>query len=136
MKLSKLLLIILVFVSLPFQLRADGGKQMQRISLEDLRQKYSDSSDQYIDIEGTSVHYKDEGQGPPLLLIHGSTSTLRSFDSLAEILKSRYRVIRYDVPPTGLSGAISEMSFAYDVVKSSDQTVGGKQVRLLECRWV
>ncbi len=78
------------------------------LSLSELRAKYSNAGDKYADIDGVTVHYRDEGEGPAVILIHGSSSSLRSFDAVAEKLKSDYRVIRYDVPPTGLSGPVSD----------------------------
>jgi pimeloyl-ACP methyl ester carboxylesterase len=82
------------------------------LSVEALREKYAHTEDKYVDIGGVVVHYRDEGEGPAILLIHGSQSTLRSFDGVAEKLKSRYRVVRYDVPPTGLSGPVTEAALA------------------------
>lgn len=77
-----------------------------RLRLAQLHDKYASPADQTIDIEGMQVVYRDEGRGPAILLIHGSNSTLRSYDAVARILSRRYRVIRYDVPPYGLSGPV------------------------------
>ena len=43
-----------------------------------------------------------------VVLIHGSQSTLRTWDYVAPVLVKRgYRVIRLDMPPLGLSGSVS-----------------------------
>jgi len=79
-----------------------------RLSLQALRELYRSPLDRVVDIEGIEVYYRDEGRGPAVLLIHGSQSTMRTYDELASRLRDRFRVIRYDVPPNGLSGPIPE----------------------------
>ncbi|GAB4395991.1 MAG: alpha/beta hydrolase [Microscillaceae bacterium] len=53
---------------------------------------------------GMSVHYRDEGQGPALILLHGTAASLHTWDAWTEILKKKYRVIRLDLPAFGLTG--------------------------------
>ena len=77
-------------------------------TLEELRTKYQDPGGHVAVINGVEVYYKDEGRGPAILLIHGSQSTLRTWDRIAPILVRRYRVIRFDIPPQGLSGRVSD----------------------------
>jgi pimeloyl-ACP methyl ester carboxylesterase len=79
-----------------------------RLTLEQLRAKYGDKAGHIAKIGGVEVYYKDEGKGPAILMIHGSRSTLETYDIIAAKLKSHYRVIRYDIPPYGLSGSISD----------------------------
>jgi pimeloyl-ACP methyl ester carboxylesterase len=80
-----------------------------RLSLDALRAKYQDRRGQIANIDGVEVYYKDEGRGPAILMIHGSQSTLRTWDYIAPVLvRSGYRVIRYDLPPQGLSGPVSD----------------------------
>ncbi|MFE2431815.1 alpha/beta fold hydrolase [Streptomyces sp. NPDC059373] len=69
------------------------------------------TSDAYIDedsrftwVNGVRVHFKREGSGPPLLLLHGSGSSLQAFDSVADDLKTACEVIRLDLPGFGLTG--------------------------------
>ena len=80
----------------------------ERLSLESLRQKYADPDGRIAEIGGVEVYYKDQGEGPAILMIHGSRSTLRTWDRIAPALVDRYRVIRYDLPPHGLSGSVSD----------------------------
>jgi pimeloyl-ACP methyl ester carboxylesterase len=84
----------------------------QRLSLAELRKRYQKPGDHYIDISGVELRYRDEGKGPVLLLLHGSRSTLNAWDGVTARLKDRYRVIRYDQPPTGLSGPLSDAARA------------------------
>jgi pimeloyl-ACP methyl ester carboxylesterase len=82
------------------------------LTVAQLRAKYGDRSGKLAVLKGVEVYYKDEGRGPALLLVHGSQSTLRTWDTMARRLKSRYRVIRFDVPNMGLSGSVSDEAAA------------------------
>lgn len=77
-------------------------------SLEELRAKYKDSKGHITVVGGVEVYYKDEGRGPAILLVHGSQSTLKTWDRIAPVLARHYRVIRFDIPPQGLSGRVSD----------------------------
>jgi pimeloyl-ACP methyl ester carboxylesterase len=79
-----------------------------RLTLAELRELYRSPADRVLVVDGVEVYYRDEGTGPAILLIHGSQSTMRTWDELARRLSERYRVIRYDVPPNGLSGPVPD----------------------------
>jgi pimeloyl-ACP methyl ester carboxylesterase len=83
-----------------------------RLTLEALRQKYALPGAHIAPIGGLDVYYMDEGSGPAILMIHGSVSSLRTWDGVAARLKRHYRVIRYDIPPQGLSGPVSDEAAA------------------------
>ncbi len=51
------------------------------------------------------VEYRDEGFGEPILFLHGWGSNFSTFDGLTDILKSKYRVIRVDLPGFGKTEA-------------------------------
>ncbi len=83
------------------------------LSRAELRAKYGDPRGRIATIGGVEVYYKDEGKGPAILLIHGSASSLRSWDGVASaLLKKHYRVIRFDIPPQGQSGPVSNEALA------------------------
>jgi pimeloyl-ACP methyl ester carboxylesterase len=84
-----------------------------RLSLEQLRAKYGDPLGKTLTIGGVQVYYKDEGRGPVILMIHGSVSTLNTYDQEVAALKNRYRIIRFDIPPGGLSGPVSDEAAAH-----------------------
>jgi len=71
--------------------------------MDDCLKTYTNDASRFLVIEGTMVHYRIEGKGKPLLLLHGAFSSLHSFDVWTEILKKRYQVIRLDLPGLGLS---------------------------------
>jgi (E)-2-((N-methylformamido)methylene)succinate hydrolase len=45
---------------------------------------------------GYEINYDVEGSGPPLVLIHGVGSSLRSWDHVVDRLRDAYRILRYD----------------------------------------
>ena len=75
------------------------------VSFAEVQAKYSDGSRQ-IEVAGVNVNYRDEGNGPALVLLHGSFGSLRMFDDMVHELGDGFRTIRYDQPPSGLSGAV------------------------------
>lgn len=54
-----------------------------------------------IIINNLVTEYDDQGQGPLVLMLHGWGNDLHSFDRLSERLKSKYRVVRLDLPGFG-----------------------------------
>ena len=69
-----------------------------------LERKYSNDASHFISIDGNRIHYRDEGVGEVILLIHGTASSLHTWDQWSEVLKSKYRVLRVDLPGFGLTG--------------------------------
>jgi pimeloyl-ACP methyl ester carboxylesterase len=79
-----------------------------------LEPAYTDEHSKYVDVGGTSVHYRDEGTGPTLLLLHGTFSSLHTWDDWTEELTEEYRVVRVDLPGHGLTGPHPEFSYHMD----------------------
>lgn len=65
---------------------------------------FVDEESRFTWVNGVRVHFKREGSGPPLLLLHGSGSSLQAFDPIADDLKAVCEVIRLDLPAFGLTG--------------------------------
>lgn len=74
------------------------------IPVEDLIPTYTDSTSAFIRIDGMDVHIRDEGSGPALLLIHGTFSSLHTWDEWTSVLAQTHRVVRLDLPGFGLTG--------------------------------
>lgn len=64
---------------------------------------YTNEESKFVCIDGSLIHYRDEGEGDPILLIHGACASLHTFDAWTEILTKTHRVIRLDLPGSGLS---------------------------------
>ncbi len=56
--------------------------------------------------DGFSVHYRDQGcrDCPALVLLHGSNSSLHTWEAMIAELKTQYRLISYDHQGHGLTG--------------------------------
>ncbi len=79
--------------------------QKQSISVEELKAKYATASSKFLDFDGMQVHYKVEGEGKTIVLIHGTGSVLQTWDAWADsLVKNNFKVIRMDLPAFGLTG--------------------------------
>jgi pimeloyl-ACP methyl ester carboxylesterase len=96
---------------------------LKRLTLAELRKRYQAPGDRYVYVGGVELRYRDEGTGPVLLLLHGSRSTLNAWDGVATRLKGKYRILRFDQPPTGLSGPLSDA--ARKAIGSPEALVAG-----------
>lgn len=96
---GKLLLAIAILLAIVFFMgyRAD-------IPLQTLKDKYTNEQSRFVDVMGMSVHYRDEGQGPALVLLHGTAASLHTWDGWVDELKNDFRIIRFDMPAFGLTG--------------------------------
>ncbi len=74
---------------------------------ETVRKKYTNQYSKFADNgKGLKVHYRDQGNpdGPPLMLIHGSSASLHTFEPMVTHLKDKYRIISLTLPGHGLTG--------------------------------
>lgn len=60
------------------------------------------------------VHYRDEGSGPVLLLLHGAFSSLHTYNAWTLQLKKHFRVVRLDLMGFGLTGPNSSNDYTMD----------------------
>ncbi|MEM7352234.1 MAG: alpha/beta hydrolase [Acidobacteriota bacterium] len=74
------------------------------LSPTELEARYTDAASHFAELESLRVHFKDEGAGPPLLLIHGTASSLHTWDGWVAELRDRFRLVRLDLPGFGLTG--------------------------------
>jgi pimeloyl-ACP methyl ester carboxylesterase len=74
------------------------------ISVEDLKKEYANEHSEFLEINGLQVHYRDEGKGFPIVLLHGTASSLHTWDDWTKELTKNYRVIRMDLPAFGITG--------------------------------
>ncbi len=60
--------------------------------------------------DGIEIAFREEGSGPPLLLVHGITEDHRAWDDFVPALAQGARVVRIDLPGHGASGPLPEYS--------------------------
>ncbi|MQB34291.1 alpha/beta fold hydrolase [Rhizobium rhizogenes] len=68
----------------------------------------------FAPVDGQRIHYKCKGTGDPLLLLHGSGSSLQCFDGVAARLQQNFTVIRPDLPGFGLTGPRPDKDYRID----------------------
>ena len=92
----------------------------RNIPKEKLKEKYCTSNSSFMSLMGMQVHYRMEGNPLdtlPILLIHGTSSSLHTWDSLVSILTTKQninkRIIRVDLPAFGLTGPSPENKYDY-----------------------
>lgn len=103
-----ILILVLVIVSL-FGYRD--------IPLEDLKRKYAPIPSSFISVDGMNVHFRDEGDATdsiPVVLIHGTGSSLHTFEGWTTQLKQNYRVVTMDLPGYGLTGPFPHRQYTMD----------------------
>ena len=82
------------------------------IPVEELKKKYANEFSKFIEVDGMQVHYRDEGKGTPIVLIHGTASSLHTWNDWTEELKKTHRVLRMDLPAFGLTGANANADYS------------------------
>lgn len=78
---------------------------------------YTNPHSRFMPVLGMRVHYRDQGiqsDSVPLILLHGMSSSLHTWDSVVLALKSARRVISLDLPGFGLTGPSPEGTYNFD----------------------
>lgn len=109
---KKIVLVVFLGISalLAFLFKSD-------IPFEELKNKYTNEQSKFINIQGVNVHYRDEGNRndtTPLVLIHGTSSSLHTWDSIVPALVGKKRIIRLDLPAFGLTGPHPQRDYSTD----------------------
>jgi len=87
------------------------------IPLEDLKAKYATVPSEFISVDGMDVHYRDEGEAMdsiPIVLVHGTGSSLHTFNDWTTQLIVDHRVVRMDLPAYGLTGPFPHKNYSID----------------------
>lgn len=75
--------------------------------VDQLRARWAQPPSRFIDLQGMRVHLRDEGprEDPlPLVLLHGTSASLHTWEGWAAALRGERRVIRVDLPGFALTG--------------------------------
>jgi pimeloyl-ACP methyl ester carboxylesterase len=76
-------------------------------SVESLVLRWAPPPSDFIDLKGQLVHVRDEGprNDPlPIVLVHGTSASLHTWEGWAKGLRGQRRVISFDLPGFGLTG--------------------------------
>ena len=75
--------------------------------VSELQARWAQPPSTFVDVAGMKVHLRDEGPRDdpnPIVLLHGTSSSLHTWEGWVEALKQQRRVIRFDMPGFGLTG--------------------------------
>lgn len=87
----------------------------------------------YLNLNGKALAYQEEGQGVPVVMLHGWPQTSHVWRKLTPLLSPRHRVIRIDLPGLGESqgtGAFDTGSVA-DLIASATRQLGVTRYHLV-----
>ena len=87
------------------------------LPVRELKQKYTNSESEFVEIDGMQVHYRDEGNALdsfPLVLIHGTGASLHTWGGWVKSLKANHRIITFDLPAYGLTGPNPSGDYSQD----------------------
>lgn len=87
----------LCFVLIALGIRADRPAA-------EVEARRASAPSKFIEVDGLRVHYRDRGSGPAMVLLHGSNSSLFTWEGWTAQLISDHRVIALDLPGHGLTG--------------------------------
>jgi len=76
-------------------------------SVAELSARWAPPPSQFIALQGMQVHVRDEGprdDPEPIVLIHGTSASLHTWEGWVAVLKGTRRVISMDLPAFGLTG--------------------------------
>ncbi|MEM9688306.1 MAG: alpha/beta fold hydrolase [Pseudomonadota bacterium] len=77
------------------------------VAVDELADKWAGEPSRFLPVQGMNVHVRDEGpvdSGTTIALIHGTASSLHTWDGWADVLSENHRVVRFDLPGFGLTG--------------------------------
>lgn len=79
-------------------------------SVESLVARWAPPPSDFIEVKGQLVHIRDQGprdDALPIVLIHGTSASLHTWEGWVAVLARERRVITFDLPGFGLTGPFS-----------------------------
>ncbi|OYT88843.1 MAG: alpha/beta hydrolase [Burkholderiales bacterium PBB3] len=114
--LYKMLLVVLVTVVV-FALAGVLATWAPDRKVSDLAPRWAQAPSGFAAVNGMQVHFRDEGPRDdplPLILLHGTSASLHTWDGWVDALKDKRRVIRFDLPGFGLTGPHAENDYSVE----------------------
>ena len=97
----------LVGLLLIFTALAVGLSHAPDRPVETLVARWAPAPSDFIEVKGQLVHLRDEGprgDPMPIVLLHGTSASLHTWEGWAKALKVQRRIISFDLPGFGLTG--------------------------------
>ena len=74
--------------------------------VESLTARWATGASRFVPIDGMQAHVRDEGpidDAEPIILLHGTSASLHTWDGWTQAIKGQHRVIRVDLPGSARS---------------------------------
>lgn len=85
--------------------------------VERLMPRWATAPSQFLEVQGMKVHLRDEGPRDdpvPIVLLHGTSASLHTWEGWAGALRGQRRVIRFDLAGFGLTGPNSKNNYSIE----------------------
>jgi pimeloyl-ACP methyl ester carboxylesterase len=86
--------------------------------VDELKARWARPPSRFLEVNGLQVHLRDEGphnDPVPIVLLHGTSASLHTWEGWAQALRGKRRVIRFDLPGFGLTGPNRENDYSTEV---------------------
>ena len=83
--------------------------------VDTLKARWAPAPSHFVTLQGMQVHLRDEGPRDdpiPIVLIHGTSASLHTWDGWVAALSPHRRVIRMDLPGFGLTGPAPDADYS------------------------
>jgi pimeloyl-ACP methyl ester carboxylesterase len=113
----------------------------QKPELDEMRSEWMGPNDRLVEAAGMRWRVRETGpdDAPALVLIHGFSVSLESFEAVSDRLDDTYRVIRFDLPGHALTGprddqaysvedTVEQVAALLDVIAPEQFAIGGNSL--------
>lgn len=83
----------------------------------ELKARWAPAPSTFVEVAGMSVHLRDEGprdDPSPIVLLHGTSASLHTWEGWTRALAGERRVIRFDLPGFGLTGPAPDSDYTVE----------------------
>ncbi len=88
------------------------------VPVDQLKARWARPPSRFIEVNGLQVHLRDEGphdDPAPIVLLHGTSASLHTWEGWTQQLRDKRRVIRVDLPGFALTGPNRENDYSIAV---------------------
>ena len=83
--------------------------------VDELKARWAQPPSTFVRVAGMDVHIRDEGprdDPSPIVLLHGTSASLHTWEGWSRALTQKRRVIRFDLPGFGLTGPTPDGNYS------------------------
>jgi pimeloyl-ACP methyl ester carboxylesterase len=107
-----LLLVALLILALAYGLLSSWAPDRP---VAELKLRWAQPPSQFVAVDGMLVHVRDQGprdDPSPIVLLHGTSASLHTWEAWAAVLQDKHRVISLDLPGFGLTGPFPDGDYS------------------------